>query len=86
MQSLIVSVKSASILAGVTMIARSSDCPGVTPLPRPTGRRRGNHHQNQTLKRKWKMSPSWTTYSLPSWRIFPASLAPCSPPKVTKLS
>jgi hypothetical protein len=33
----------------------------------------------QTLKRKFMTSPSWTTYSLPSARIFPASFAPSSP-------
>jgi 5'-nucleotidase len=32
------------------------------------------------------MSPSWTTYSLPSERILPASLAPASPPKRMKSS
>jgi hypothetical protein len=35
---------------------------------------------NQTLNRKFSTSPSLTTYSLPSERIFPASFAPCSPP------
>src|SRR5579863_1660183 len=30
------------------------------------------------------MSPSWTTYSAPSRRILPASLAPCSPPWAAK--
>lgn len=33
----------------------------------------------QTLNRKFITSPSCTTYSLPSARIFPASFAPCSP-------
>ena len=33
----------------------------------------------QTLNRKCITSPSFTTYSLPSARILPASLAPCSP-------
>ena len=33
----------------------------------------------QTLNRKFITSPSLTTYSLPSARILPASLAPCSP-------
>ena len=33
----------------------------------------------QTLKRKCITSPSLTSYSLPSSRIFPASLEPCSP-------
>ena len=37
----------------------------------------------QTLKRKSSTSPSFTTYSLPSTRIFPASFAPCSPPRAT---
>ncbi|HEY2132916.1 MAG TPA: Gfo/Idh/MocA family oxidoreductase [Acetobacteraceae bacterium] len=32
-----------------------------------------------TLKRNSRISPSFTTYSLPSTRIFPASLAPTSP-------
>ena len=32
-----------------------------------------------TLNRKFITSPSLTTYSLPSLRILPASLAPCSP-------
>ena len=32
-----------------------------------------------TLKRKCITSPSWTTYSLPSSRIFPFSFAPASP-------
>jgi hypothetical protein len=40
----------------------------------------------QTLKRKWMTSPSWTTYSLPSERMRPASLAPCSPLQATKSS
>ena len=39
-----------------------------------------------TLNLKWKMSPSWTMYSLPSWRILPASLQACSPPSSTKAS
>jgi hypothetical protein len=34
-----------------------------------------------TLKRKFITSPSFTTYSLPSARILPASFAPCSPLK-----
>lgn len=34
---------------------------------------------DQVLKRKWMTSPSWTTYSLPSSRPLPASLAPTSP-------
>ena len=42
------------------------------------GRRPLGRH---TLKRKWKMSPSATTYSLPSRRILPCSLAPTSPLK-----
>ena len=33
----------------------------------------------QTLNRKFNTSPSLTTYSLPSARILPASLAPASP-------
>ena len=33
----------------------------------------------QTLNRKFITSPSCTMYSLPSARILPASLAPCSP-------
>ncbi len=33
----------------------------------------------QELNRKFITSPSLTTYSLPSERIFPASFAPCSP-------
>ena len=33
----------------------------------------------QTLNRKFSTSPSLTTYSLPSARILPASLAPASP-------
>jgi len=33
----------------------------------------------QTLNRKFITSPSLTMYSLPSARILPASLAPCSP-------
>ena len=36
----------------------------------------------QVLKRKWITSPSWTTYSLPSSRALPASLAGTSPPSV----
>ena len=39
--------------------------------------------QDQTLKRKFSTSPSWTTYSLPSWRSLPASRAPVSPPSAT---
>ncbi len=34
-----------------------------------------------TLNKKFSTSPSLTTYSLPSARILPASLAPCSPLK-----
>ena len=37
-----------------------------------------------TLNRKCITSPSRTMYSLPSRRILPASLAPCSPLKATK--
>ena len=37
----------------------------------------------QTLKRKCITSPSRTTYSLPSTRSLPASLAPVSPPAAT---
>lgn len=33
-----------------------------------------------TLNLKWTTSPSCMTYSLPSRRNLPASLAPCSPP------
>ena len=36
-----------------------------------------------TLKRNSSTSPSLTTYSLPSTRILPASLAPCSPLQAT---
>src|SRR5687768_3603086 len=39
-----------------------------------------------TLNRNSITSPSCTTYSLPSARILPASLAPASPPKATKSS
>jgi hypothetical protein len=42
------------------------------------GRLSGAWHA-QTLNRKFSTSPSLTTYSLPSARILPASLAPCSP-------
>ncbi len=38
----------------------------------------------QTLKRKCITSPSWTTYSLPSSRILPFSLAPASPLQAMK--
>src|SRR5690606_36577149 len=48
------------------------------------------HQENglatQTLNRKFSTSPSLTTYSLPSARILPASLAPCSPLKAMKSS
>lgn len=49
------------------------------------GQRRWRAFRNpaQTLKRKCTTSPSRTTYSLPSSRIFPASFAPCSPPSAT---
>jgi len=40
----------------------------------------------QTLKRKCITSPSLTTYSLPSDRMRPASLAPCSPFRAMKSS
>lgn len=36
-----------------------------------------------TLNRNSITSPSFTTYSFPSDRIFPFSLAPCSPPSAT---
>ena len=39
-----------------------------------------------TLNRKWMMSPSWTTYSLPSSRSFPASRHFASLPRRTKSS
>ena len=39
--------------------------------------------RNHTLKRNSITSPSWTTYSLPSWRSLPASRAPASPPSAT---
>lgn len=39
-----------------------------------------------TLNRKFNTSPSLTTYSLPSARILPASLAPCSPLQAMKSS
>ena len=38
---------------------------------------------DQTLKRKCIMSPSLTTYSLPSTAILPASRTGVSPPRVT---
>lgn len=40
----------------------------------------------QTLNKKFITSPSFTTYSLPSARILPASLAPCSPLQAIKSS
>ena len=39
----------------------------------------GGPKARQTLNKKFITSPSLTTYSLPSARILPASLAPCSP-------
>ena len=39
------------------------------------------HLSGYTLNLKKQMSPSFITYSLPSERILPASLAPCSPPQ-----
>lgn len=39
-----------------------------------------------TLNKKFNISPSCTTYSFPSARIFPASLQACSPPNFTKSS
>ena len=47
---------------------------------------RSGHRGTQTLNRKFSTSPSRTTYSLPSARILPASLAPCSPLWATKSS
>lgn len=44
----------------------------------------GIHAQAQTLNRKFITSPSCTTYSLPSERILPASLALASPPQAMK--
>ena len=49
-------------------------------------RRIGRCRAHQTLNRKFSTSPSLTTYSLPSERILPASLAPCSPLQATKSS
>ena len=40
-----------------------------------------NQKTTYGLNRKFITSPSFTTYSLPSARILPASLAPCSPLK-----
>src|SRR6218665_641540 len=59
--------------------------PGITPcdLLRP-GRRQQT--TDQTLKRKLSTSPSLTRQSLPSARILPASLAPCSPWQAMKSS
>ena len=42
--------------------------------------------RDQTLNKKFITSPSLTTYSLPSERILPASLAPCSPLRAMKSS
>ncbi len=41
---------------------------------------------DHTLNRKFNTSPSFTTYSFPSARILPASLAPCSPLQEMKSS
>jgi predicted Rossmann fold flavoprotein len=49
-------------------------------FPARGGERRAGGY---TLKRKSSTSPSFTTYSLPSTRILPASFAPASPPSAT---
>ena len=49
---------------------------GQTLLPLAA---RGGDRPRQTLNRKWKTSPSFTAYSLPSNRSLPASRAPASP-------
>src|SRR5690606_3601236 len=43
------------------------------------GNQKGPKPLCQPLNRKFSTSPSLTTYSLPSARILPASLAPASP-------
>jgi hypothetical protein len=61
----------------VTIDRRGASAPQAPPLPgplRPLGRRGGH-----TLNRNSSTSPSFTTYSLPSTRIRPASFAPASP-------
>src|SRR5438105_15131915 len=52
----------------------------ATDRQRFVGVDRESHH---TLKRKRITSPSCTTYSFPSLRIFPAARAACSLPQLT---
>ncbi len=74
------------LAAEVVAIAGCSTATGGRPAPGPMARRtaraspvKPSGAMRYTLKRKSRTSPSFTTYSFPSTRILPASLAPCSP-------
>ena len=58
------------------MAAKQTTCTSFQQLP-GTGTRFTS--SGYTLNKKFKTSPSCTTYSLPSARILPCSFAPCSP-------
>lgn len=66
----------ATVMSGVAQTAETDRAP--TRAEGSTEPARAGP-EAQTLNRKCSTSPSLTTYSLPSARIFPASLALCSP-------
>jgi AbrB family looped-hinge helix DNA binding protein len=76
--------KSARItLAPAVKTTTLAEIQALLKSPRRRVRVRDMRAGSQTLKRKCMTSPSRTTYSLPSRRIFPDSLDLASPPRRT---
>src|SRR5436853_747078 len=75
------------VVESLETVNEDDECPGVTRhIENATDRRvvvGVDRESHQTLKRKRITSPSCTTYSFPSLRIFPAARAACSLPPLT---